>query len=87
MVTYLNYTGSSPTSGGMAGVSYTGQLLWQRSTVQTRGSPVLTKVGIAAVTNIGVVMVKTDGTMLFNRSLGTRFAGAEPSSVGGSCSW
>jgi outer membrane protein assembly factor BamB len=86
VVTYLNYTGIplSPTSGGLAGVSYTGQLLWQRSTDVTPGSPVLTKAGIAAVTYTGIVMVKLDGTLVFNKSLGTGFAGAAPSSVGGS---
>ena len=84
VVTYLNYTQNSPTSGGLAGISYTGQLLWQRSTDVTPGSPVLTKAGIAAVTYTGIVMVKSDGTLVFNKSLGTGFAGAAPSSVGGS---
>ncbi|MGD0817198.1 MAG: PQQ-binding-like beta-propeller repeat protein [Methanomassiliicoccales archaeon] len=84
VVTYLNYTGTSPTSGGIAGVSYTGQLLWQRSTDVIPGSPVLTKAGIAVVTYTGIVMVETNGTLLWNKSLGTGFAGAAPASVGGS---
>ena len=84
VVSYLNYTGNSPASGGLAGVSYTGQLLWQRSTDVTPGSPVLTKAGIAAVTYTGIVMVSSDGSLVFNRSLGTIFAGAAPTSVGDS---
>ena len=84
LVTFMNYTGSSPTSGGIAAVSYAGHLLWQTSTDVTPASAVLTASGVAATTYSGIVMVGFNGTVLWNRSLYTGFAGAAASSAGNS---
>jgi outer membrane protein assembly factor BamB len=84
VISYLNYTGSAPTSGGLAAVSYSGQLKWQTTTNVTPASAVLTSKGFASVCSMRASMIGFDGKLLWNLGLGTTFAGAAPASVNGS---
>jgi len=83
VVTYVNYTDSSATGGGLASVSYAGAVQWQISTGVTPASAVLTTNGIASITPTAVKMIGFNGQLLWSLSLGTNFAGAAPTSVNG----
>lgn len=83
VVTYVNYTNSSATGGGLASVSYAGNVQWQVSTGVTPASAVLTDKGIACVIPTALKMIGLDGTLLWSLDLGTNFAGAAPTSVNG----
>lgn len=82
IVSYINLTGSSATSGGLAALGYDGHLLWQRTTNITSASPCLTAGGIASVTPTALWMVGTDGHIEWTLPTGATFGGAAASSTG-----
>ncbi len=84
VVSYVNYTGNSPSGGGLAAVSYSGQLLWQTSTAVSPASAALTNGGFALMTSDGMSLIGFDGAKVWNISLGTSFAGAAATAVAGS---
>ena len=69
-VTYVNYTVSSPTSGGVAFVSYAGQVTSYAQTGVTPASPALTGAGIVSATYSMMSMTSAAGETLWNVSLG-----------------
>jgi outer membrane protein assembly factor BamB len=83
VISFMNHTGSSATSGGLAAVNYDGQLLWQTSLGVTPTSATLATNGLAVVTSTGLAMVGFTGNILWNVSLGTLGAGAAPTAVNG----
>ena len=84
VVTYVNYTGTIPSGGGLAAVGYDGKMVWQTETDVTPASATLTAKGFASVTPTSLCMVGFDGELLWNVPLGTTYPGAAPSSVNGS---
>jgi outer membrane protein assembly factor BamB len=84
IVTYVNYTNSTPTGGGVAALNYAGELLWQTEAGVIPSSATLTAQGYAVMTSTGMTMVGKNGGVAWTVPLGTSFPGAAPSSVGGS---
>jgi outer membrane protein assembly factor BamB len=82
IITYVNLTGSSPVSGGIAAVDYDGNLIWQMTTNVTSASPCLTASGIASVNPTGLCSVDANGQLQWTVPLGTSFAGGAPTSAG-----
>jgi outer membrane protein assembly factor BamB len=71
VVTYANATG-----GGVAAVSYAGDLLWQTSIGGSPASPVLSSEGYIVMVGDGMTMVDFSGKVLWTRPLGTSWIGA-----------
>jgi hypothetical protein len=83
VVTYTNYSGASAINGGLAWVSFSGNVLAYTELAPSPASPALSTDGIASITATGLHMVSFTGERLWNLSLGTMFAGAAPTCVDG----
>jgi outer membrane protein assembly factor BamB len=82
MVTYSDYSGSTPSGGGIAAVSLEGALLWKTSTDHTPGSGSLTTNGVVAATSAGLSMVGLNGAAQWTADLGA-VPGGSPVAVSG----
>jgi outer membrane protein assembly factor BamB len=83
VVTYTNYSGASATNGGLAWISFTGDVLDYTELGPSPASPALSSDGFASITATDLHMVGFTGETLWNISLGTQFAGASPTCVDG----
>lgn len=83
IVTYSNITGDEPSGGGVASVSYEGDLLWKTPTAHTPGSAAVTPDGAVASSSLGLSMVGFDGTLRWTADLGTTTPGGSPVTVNG----
>jgi outer membrane protein assembly factor BamB len=86
VVSYVNNTGNSPTSGGVAVVSYSGHIMSYAQTGVTPSSPALTRTGIVSATTTKLFMTSASGQALWNVSLGSSsgISSGAPSAVNGS---
>jgi len=83
VVTYSNYSGASATNGGLAWVSFSGDVLAYTEMGPSPASPALSSAGIVSITATDLHLTSLIGEKLWNRSLGTMFAGAAPTCVDG----
>jgi outer membrane protein assembly factor BamB len=84
VVSYSNYSGASATNGGLAWVSFDGDVLGYTELGPSPASPALSSNGVASITATDLHLVSFAGERLWNLSLGTMFAGAAPTCVDGS---
>jgi outer membrane protein assembly factor BamB len=70
-VTYLNYSGNTPVNGGVAFVSYAGQVTSYAQTGITPSSPALTGTGIVSATYEKMSMTSASGQTLWNATFGS----------------
>jgi eukaryotic-like serine/threonine-protein kinase len=84
VVSYSNYSGASATNGGLAWVSFDGDVLSYTELGPSPASPALSSNGLASITATDLHFVSFAGERLWNLSLGTMFAGAAPTCVDGS---
>ncbi len=70
-VTYVNYSGNAPTNGGVAFVSYAGQVTSYAQTGITPSSPALAKTGIVSATYSKLFMTTASGQTLWNVTFGS----------------
>jgi len=83
VVTYTNYSGASATNGGLAWISFAGDVLDYTELGPSPASPALSSDGLASITATDLHMVSFAGQKLWNLSMGTQFAGAAPTCVDG----
>jgi outer membrane protein assembly factor BamB len=84
-VTYVNYSGNTPINGGVAFVSYAGQVTSYAQTGITPSSPALTETGIVSATYEKMFMTTASGQILWNISLGSSsgLSSGAPAAVNG----
>ncbi len=83
VITYTNLTEATPSGGGMAAVSYEGELLWVTPTAPTPGSAAVTSNGVVAVSSDGMASVSLDGQLQWNTSLESSDTGGSPLAISG----
>ncbi|HTY46724.1 MAG TPA: PQQ-binding-like beta-propeller repeat protein [Methanomassiliicoccales archaeon] len=84
VVSYLNYTGTSPTNGGVAKVAYNGTLMWRTVTGQTPGSATLTANGFVSVNYTAATMIGLGGGVAWTTAIGGDFSNGPPTAISGS---
>lgn len=82
VVTYSNLSGDQ-ISGGVAAVSYEGDLLWSIPTGPGAGSAAMTPTGVVAPSSLGLSMVGSDGTLRWTADMGTTTFVGSPVTVNG----
>jgi outer membrane protein assembly factor BamB len=83
IVTYSDLSGSNPSGGGVAAISYEGAQQWKTSTDYTPGSAAVATDGIVAVSSKGLSMVGFTGALNWTTVLGSSTPGASPVAVTG----
>jgi outer membrane protein assembly factor BamB len=84
-ITYVNYSGASPTTGGVAIISYAGEVRSFTQTGITSASAALTGSNIATSTSTQLYLLSASGQKIWNVSLGTTgaFPPSAPTAVDG----
>ncbi|MDD1769659.1 MAG: PQQ-binding-like beta-propeller repeat protein [Methanomassiliicoccales archaeon] len=85
VVTYVNYSGLSPTTGGVTVVDYSGAISSYVQTGITPGSAAMTGSGIATANSYKMFLTTASGQYVWNASLGTSeaFPPSGPTAVKG----
>ncbi len=83
VVTYTNVSEGTPIGGGMAAISYDGELLWEAPTAHTPGSAAVTPEGVVSVSSHGMTSVSLDGRPLWTAPLNSTDIGGSPLAING----
>jgi outer membrane protein assembly factor BamB len=83
IVTYSELSGSDPTGGGVAAVSYDGTVLWKTATAFSPGSAAVLSQGVVAISSQGLSLLSLDGALQWTTSYGSDTPGGSPVTVNG----
>jgi len=83
VITYTNVSEGTPIGGGMAAVSYYGELIWEAPTAHTPGSAAVTPDGVVSVSSHGMTSVSLDGQPQWTAPLNSTDPGGSPLAING----
>lgn len=83
IVTYSELSGTEPSGGGVAAVSFDGTQLWKTATAYTPGSAAVLKQGVVAISSQGLSLLSLDGVLQWTTTYDSDRPGGSPVTVNG----